>query len=130
MLVFGRIPRGVFPAGGAVALLVLVTAAPAARAGCGDYVTVIRPADHPAHEPSPMPMHPTAPACHGPGCSAAPVPAGAVAPPKAIERPSLDLSADPVAPDVDPPARAALGSDTPRSPTPLAAGIFHPPRAR
>jgi hypothetical protein len=130
MRAFGRIIRGIFPACGAVALLVLFGAVPAARAACGDYVTVVRPADHPAHDQSQPIPQPAAPACHGPGCSATPVQAGAIAPPKPIERPSLDLTADPVAPDADASARAAHGPDRLLGPTPLTADIFHPPRAR
>ena len=130
MTAFGRILRGILPACGAAALLALLAAAPAARASCGDYVTVIRPTDHPANDQGQPPPPPTAPACHGPGCSAAPVQAGAVVPPSLVERPSLDLTADPVAPDADPLTRAAHSPGRVPGPTALTTDIFHPPRAR
>jgi hypothetical protein len=121
---FGRpVCRGILPACGAAALLVLLGAAPAARAACGDYVTVVRPGESPAHDPG-------EPRCHGPNCSVPPAQAGPVGPPRLMERPSVDLAAEPPTSDQDRSTRAAHRADESPTPTPLTADIFHPPRAR
>jgi hypothetical protein len=114
---------------GALALVGVTVCCPsAARAACGEYVTVVGSAAHgPTAEmsdlPSPMPV------CHGPGCSKGPTQAAPVPAPKVVERPApVGVAADdPVPPlaDIQGYSTFECVSTSSRPPS----DIFHPPRA-
>jgi hypothetical protein len=114
---------------GALALVAATACCPsAARAACGEYVTVVGSAAHRSTAdmpdlPSPMP------ACHGPGCSKAPTQAAPVSAPKVVERPAPVgvADGDPVPPLADAQDYSTIESVVPSSRHP--SDIFHPPRA-
>jgi hypothetical protein len=114
---------------GALALVAATACCPsAARAACGEYVTVVGSA---AHGPTAdMPDLPTpVPVCHGPGCSKAPTQAAPVSAPKIIERPAPVGVADgnPVPPLPDVQGYSTFEPVVPSSRH--SSDIFHPPRA-
>lgn len=114
---------------GALALVAATACCPsAARAACGEYVTVVgsgahRPTADMPDLPSPMPV------CHGPGCSRAPTQAAPVSVPKVVERPGPVgvADGDPVPPLPDVQGYSTFESVVPSSRHP--SDIFHPPRA-
>ena len=113
---------------GALALVVVTACCPsAARAACGEYVTVVGSAAHRATADMPELPKPV-PICHGPGCSKAPTQAAPVSAPKVVEPPApvgiADGDAVPPLPDVQ--GYPALESVFPSSRHP--SDVFHPPR--
>ena len=109
---------------GVLAVVGLLLAAGRADAGCGDHVTVRR--QSPAADSAP----PAKPPCHGPTCSAAPVPTDAPPATAPAPRPadSDDLATLPAGPTDEGVARPTAAADSGPRPVRRSTDQFRPPR--
>ena len=127
--------RLVLAAGGLLAAVLFAPAA--ARASCGDYVTVVHPSGTMPPAPAPDterapapggPVYPPAPApCHGPECSPSAPASQAVIPPPSDRLDQCALLTEALSssrPGQVGPREAAEAPDLSRHPSP----VYHPPR--
>ena len=124
MTPLARRPPARQAAGVLLALLAVGVVAPAARASCGDYVTIggrlAETPAHPAHSPGPAP-------CSGPLCSRH-VPQPTPTPLAPAPERGDQWGCVPAAPVAEDEAFAPMPADVPGHPVRQGLTVYHPPR--